>query len=245
MASGLDWSVAALPGYMAAKQLKEGYSNAVKTVGMLSSETFGRKDINTQDLNEAIRGFGRSYYKDSVDHDKFKNYESWAASPEAANILQAAEGGVNMRNMGSDGFQIEMPDGTYQKISGSSEEGGIQDIYYGKDNVNAFQSALQNEFMTPEWQGGAYNYRTNRSALGAFFSTEKLRPKSNDLDYANPLMSYMMKNSKYGTGGNVTPVSPPTQKGKNNNSSNNSGSWKPNYKNSTGRGNKLQQNRNR
>lgn len=243
----IDWSVAALPGYMAAKQLQESVSNAIELTGMVASQGIGRKDMDTGDLGEAIRGFGRSYYKDSVDHNKFKSYEKWAASPEAAHILQAAEGGVGMRNMGSDGFQIQMPDGTYKRISGSSEEGGIQDIYYGKDNVNAFQSALQNQFMTPEWQGGAYGYKSNRSALGALFNLkEKLRPEAKP--YKDALMAYLMQNnSSYGTGSNV-----PVAGGKTNTTQQNksikkepSGGWKPTYKNPTGRGNTLQQNRNR
>ena len=66
MASAVNWSVAALPAYMAAKEMKNAISNAVKLGGMVGTPlvdaVMSRVPLQSGDIGETIRGLGRSYF---------------------------------------------------------------------------------------------------------------------------------------------------------------------------------------
>tara|TARA_R110002012_G_scaffold56998_2_gene146626 strand:- start:8580 stop:9368 length:789 start_codon:yes stop_codon:yes gene_type:complete len=262
MASAVNWSVAALPAYMAAKELKNATTNAIQLAApiakMASDAVFSRKDLQSGDIAETIRGLGRSYFKDVVKKGGYEgNYEDWAASPEGAQVLQLAEGGIGLRQT-ADGYQMQNQDGSWRSFgtwdTNSTTGEKIFDMFGNKKSVNAFESYLQNKFLTPDYQMGNYEYTPNRTALGALLNPkEKLRPEAGP--YQDPLMAYFMQNNPwYANPSSQTNTqtsnqfAKPVQKGTTNTTQNNSGSvfqynrpsWSTNQ-----RGNKLTQNRNK
>ena len=204
MASAVNWSVAALPAYMAAKEMKNAISNAVKLGGMVGTPlvdaVMSRVPLQSGDIGETIRGLGRSYFKDVVKKGGYKGtYEEWAASEEGAAVLQLAEGGIGLRQT-PDGFQMQNQDGSWRSFGSwnVNQETGekIFDMFGNKESVNSFESYLQNKFLTPEFQMGNYEYTPNRTALGALLNRkERLRPIAGP--YQDPLMSYFMQNNPW------------------------------------------------
>lgn len=171
----IDWSGYQIPGYLAAQQTREASRDLGTAVGGLLDKFMSRKDIETRNLGQALRGEGRSYYKDNVDKDVYGSYDEWLKSGDAGRYLQAAEAGAQFQNVGGD-YQMKTPEGEWVSIGQETEE-GVFDPYAGAKDLTQFEHGMR-EKMMGEWSGGVYDYLPSKSPLGALFSKEKFRPKA-------------------------------------------------------------------
>ena len=171
----IDWSGYQIPSYLAAQQYRDTGHDVGSALGGLFLKGTTRQDISTKNMGEAIRGQGRSYYKDNVDHALYDDYEDWLKK-EGGRYLLAAEGGAEFQNVGGE-YQMKTPGGEWATM-GTEGEDGKWNPYGDSADLNQFEKSLQQKFLG-DWMGGEYSYRTPKSALGALFSKERYKPVSN------------------------------------------------------------------
>ena len=186
MASQLDWSGYAIPGYMAAQNARQIGQGIGEMGGLLAGGTayslFGRGrnlfDKSTGNLGEALRGQGRSYYKDNVDKSVYATYEDWLKSDESGRYLRIAEAGGQFRNIDGE-FQVKSP-GTDEWITMGTKGEGDEAMWdpYAGGNLTSFETSMR-ERMMGDWSAGDYEYDKPRSLLSALFSKERYKPVAN------------------------------------------------------------------
>lgn len=173
----INWSGYQIPGYLAARQYRDTSRDVGSALGSILNRGLSRQDVETYNMAEALRGQGRSYYKDKVDHSDYKKYEKWLEE-EGGRYLQAAEAGAQFQNVGGK-YQMKTPGGKWVTMGEKGEgDDGIWNPYAGGAELNQFEKEMQ-QLMQGKWGGGTYTYRTPKTPLGALFSKERYRPVSN------------------------------------------------------------------
>ncbi len=170
----IDWSGYQIPGYLAAKDAREASQDVGSALGNMILKGTSRNDISTKNVGEAIRGTGRSYYKDHVDKSVYGSYDEWVEK-EGGRFLSIAEAGGQFRNV--DGkWMLQTPEGKWETL-GTKGDDEVWDPY-GGDELNPFETQMR-EHMMGDWVGGDMTYRSSMSPLEALFSKERYRPVSN------------------------------------------------------------------
>ena len=175
----LDWSGYQIPAYLASKDMAESAQDVGSALGNLILKGTTRQDVETQNISEALRGKGRSYYEDKVDKSLYGSYGEWVKE-DGGRFLQLAEAGGQMQNVGGE-WQIQTPEGEWKTL-GTEGDDGVWDPYAGGTDLNPFEKEMRESFMG-DWAGGQYTYRTPKSALEALFSKERYKPVSNLYQY--------------------------------------------------------------
>ena len=178
----LDWSGYQIPAYLAAKDMRETGEDVGGALGKLILSGTTRQDVDTQNLSEAMRGTGRSYYKDMVDKSgDYKDYGEWLEK-EGGRFLQIAEAGGQFRNVNGE-WMLQTPDGKWETLGAKADgDDGKWNPYAGGGDLNAFEKQMQQHF-SGDWMGGQFSYKSPKTALGALFSKERHKPVSNLYQY--------------------------------------------------------------
>ena len=187
----IDWSGYQIPGYLAAQDMRQVGHEAGSAIGALMDKGLNRQELETKNLGEGLRGEGRSYYKDNVDHSIYGSYGEWVEK-EGGRYLQKAESGRNFRNVDGE-YQLQgnetvdpygnVTEGQWNTL-GTKDADGVWNPYNTlnadgtQSEMTPFETHQQKNFMD-DWSGGNYSYLSPQSAMKAFISKDRYRPTSN------------------------------------------------------------------